>query len=143
MTGIPDSKVLSLLLLEIEPANRLITFLNPFAEHTEHGAVRISSGLDKLFGTSEAERISLYEASLIRYFQPRFNKEFKESFPSTNLKILRDCYDKDFAAIIAEISIEALPFRLFSGAVPPAWDHIASFDLHEDSSRKVFFSNRT
>lgn len=137
--GTPEGQVLSLLLLEIEPANRLITFINPFAQDTGDGAARISSGLDKLFGTSEAERIALYEASLIRYFQPPFNKEFKESFPSTNLKVLRDCYDKDFSAVIAEISFDELPFRLFSDAVPPAWDHIASFDLHDDASRQVFF----
>lgn len=140
LKGIPEGQVLSLLLLEIEPGNRMITAINPFAEDTESGPTRIAAGLDKLFGTNEAERITLYEASLIRYFQPPYNKEFKNSFPSTNLKVLKDCYDKDFSAVIAEISIDSLPFRLFSSTVSPRWDHIASFDLHEDEARKVFFS---
>lgn len=139
LKGIPKGQELSLLMLEIEPANRVFTVINPFAEDKTQGTARIASGVAKLFGTSEAERITLYEASLIRYFQPVFNTEFRDSFPSTNLKVLRDCYDKDFSAVIAEFSFDDIPFRLFSDAVPPTWNHIASFDLHEDASRQVFF----
>ncbi|TIR16789.1 MAG: hypothetical protein E5X64_22000, partial [Mesorhizobium sp.] len=95
LQGIPDGYRLNLLLLEVQPATTMFTVFNPFAKDTEQGSRRISSGLDKLFNTSEAERISVYEASLIRYFQPRYNKEFKNSFPSTNMKVLADCYDKD------------------------------------------------
>jgi len=74
---------------------------NPWANDKCRGSERIKKGLDKLFGTNEAERTTLYEASLIRYFQPPFNKEFKNSFPSTNMKVLADCYDK--VSISAEI----------------------------------------
>ncbi len=117
----------------------MLTFMNPWALNKEQSEYRISSGLDKLFGTSDAERVTLYEASLIRYFQPPFNKEFKESFPSTNLKLLKDCYDKDFSALISEICIDELPFKMTSGIVPPSQYHTAYFDLHEDDARKVFF----
>lgn len=76
---------------------------------------------------------------MIRYFYPEFNKEFKDSFPSTNLKVLQDCYDKDFASVIAEISIEELPFRLCSEVVPPKTYHFAAHDLHKAEDRKAFF----
>lgn len=140
--GVPADRRLTLLMLEIEPGNRMIAFMNPWAENKEDGSARISAGLDKLFGTSDAERVTLYEASLIRHFQPPFNKEFKESFPSTNLKVLADCYDKDFSALISEICIDELPFKMTSDAVPPSQYHTAKFNLHEDEARQVFFGRK-
>lgn len=138
--GVAANQLLTLLMLEVVPANRLITVMNPWAEDKSESKKRISAGLDKLFETTEAERITLFEASLIRYFQPPFNREFKDSFPSTNLKILADCYEKDFSAIVSEVKIDELPFKLSSGVVPPAQYHTAMFDLHDDDARKVFFS---
>ena len=113
--------------------------LNPCAQHQDDTKARIEAGLGKLFGTSERERISLYEASFIRYFSPEFNKEFKNSFPSTNLKILRDAYEKDFSAVAAEICIDELPYCLCSGSVKSAHSHIAKYNLHENEARKAFF----
>lgn len=139
LKGVPQGYRLSLLLLDIDPSNQLITSINPFAKNTQDGGARIQQGLSKLYNTTEEERISLYEAALIRYFYPDFNKEFKDSFPSTNLKILRDCYDKDFSAVVAEICIDDLPFRLWSAAVEPKLYHIAKHDLHRGEDRRMFF----
>ena len=101
LKGVPDGYRLTLLLLSVQPNNQLFTTINPFAKNKDEGSTRIESGLNKLFNTTEEERISLYEAALIRYFSPEFNKEFKDSFPSTNLKILQDCYNKDFCTVVA------------------------------------------
>lgn len=140
LKGVPVGYQLSLLLLAIKPNNQVFTMMNPFARNTEDGSERIKDGLGKLFNTTEQERITLYEASLIRYFYPDFNKEFKDSFPSTNLKILQDCYKKDFSGVIAEICIDELPFKLFSGNVKPRNYHIIEHDLHKDNMRSMFFS---
>jgi hypothetical protein len=140
LKGAPDGYRITLLLIEIQPNNQLITMINPCAKNTEAGPQRIRQGLDKLYNTSEAERISLYEAALIRYFYPDFNKEFKDSFPSTNLKILQDCYEKDFSAVIAEICIDELPYRLWSSSVAPKLHHIAKHELHRQEDRRMFFS---
>jgi hypothetical protein len=75
---------------------------------------------------------------MIKYFKPKFNKEFKDSFPSTNMKLLADCYNKDFSAVCAEIYFDDFPFRFFSNAVGPARFHIAFHDLHSDASRRLF-----
>lgn len=139
LKGVPQGYRLTLLLLEIEPSNQLITSINPFAKNTQDAEARIQQGLSKFFNTNEEERITLYEAALIRYFYPDFNKEFKDSFPSTNLKILRDCYEKDFAAVVAEICIDDLPFRLWSSKVEPKLHHIAKHDLHKSEDRRMFF----
>jgi len=139
LKGVPDGYRLTLLLLAIQPSNQLFTIMNPFAKNSEEGSERITSGLDKLFNTTEQERIALYEASLIRYFYPEFNKEFKDSFPSTNLKILQDCYEKDFAAVVAEICFEELPFKLFSESAEISNYHIAKHNLHKSEDRRMFF----
>jgi hypothetical protein len=139
LKGVPEDYRLSLLLLAIQPNNQLFTMMNPFAKNTEKGPSRIKAGLDKLFNTTEQERITLYEASLIRYFYPEFNKEFKDSFPSTNLKVLQDCYEKDFSGVVAEICIDELPFKLFSENVGLKNYHIVKHDLHKDEARRMFF----
>lgn len=139
LQGVPHGYYLSLLLIKIQTNNQLFTLINPFAQNDDNAKSRIQSGIDKLFDTSERERVSLYEASLIRYFSPQYNKEFKNSFPSTNLKILQDCYKKDFSGIVAEIYLDDLPYRLFSDSVEPATQHIITYDLHEPDARRMFF----
>jgi len=137
--GVPEGLCLSVLFLEILPENRMFTVFNPFAQERDDGK-RLAAGMDKLLGTSEKELVALFEASFIRYFAPEFNKEFKDSFPSTNMKVLKNCYDKDFAAVVAEICIDELPFRLSSETIEPALYHIAKHDLHGDDERRKFFS---
>jgi hypothetical protein len=139
LKGVPSGYRLSLLLLEVEPNPQLLTVMIPNAKDTESDGDRIKSGIDKLYNTSDQERITLYEASLIRYFMPEYNKEFKNSFPSTNLKVLQDCYDRDFSSVVAEICINELPYNLCSETVASKSYHIASHDLHVEKERKVFF----
>lgn len=140
ITGIPAGQTLNVLMIEVEPNNKLITVMNPWADDQSQSSSRIANGLDKLFNTSEAERTTLYEASFIRYFRPHFNTEFKNSFPSTNMKLLADCYRKDISAIISELHIDEIPFRLFSDNQDPKLFHTALHDLHSSENRKVFFS---
>jgi hypothetical protein len=44
------------------------------------------------------EQICLAEAGLIRYFEPRYNEIYKDSFPASDQKILDHCYELDFLA---------------------------------------------
>jgi hypothetical protein len=140
LQGVPDGYRLELILLEVVPGTRVITVFNPKAEDQTQGGERIKAGLDKLFGTDEKERVSLFEAAFIRYFRPTFNEKFKDSFPSTNMKVLQDCYAKDFSAIIAEIGFDELPYKLFSDQVEVKDHHMASFNLSTEEDRAVFFS---
>ena len=140
LQGVPDGYRLELIMLEVAPATRVITMFNPKAEDKTKGGERIRAGLDKLFGTDEKERVSLFEAAFIRYFRPPFNERFKDSFPSTNMKVLKDCYDKDLSAVIAEIGFDQLPYKLCSGQVEANDHHIATFNLSTEEERAVFFS---
>jgi hypothetical protein len=136
----PAGYQIALLLLAVQPNNQLVTVFNPHAEEQDRDGSRIRAGLDKLFGTSEHERVALYEAAMIRYFRPEFNIEFKNSFPSTRLKILQDCYKKDFSAVIAEFCFDDIPFFLRSEKVAASQNHIAHHSLHSEEERRAFFS---
>ena len=142
LKGAPEGHILQLLLLKIKKGNSIATVFNPFAKDTSHGEERIRAGLNKLFEPNEAERTTLYEASLIRHFEPKFNKEFKESFPSTNLKVLADCYDKDFAALVAEINFDDFPYFIKSEKQAAAPTIMALHNLHEGDDRDVFFGKK-
>ena len=137
---IPVGYSLTNLMLDVIDGTRMITLINPRGSETSSGEARIEAGLAKMRSTTEAEKITLYEASLIRYFRPRFNKEFKDSFPSTNMKLLMDCYEKDLAAVIAEICFDQSPVQIFSNLVKPKQYHIITHNLHQQSDRNVFFS---
>lgn len=88
---------------------------------------------------SEREQICLIEAGLIRYFQPRYNEIFKDSFPNDKHKILESCYDLDFSGLIVEINTDELSFRLFSPTVKPSYHHICKVDLLDPEKRWGFF----
>jgi hypothetical protein len=139
LTDPQQDKELSILLLEVEPSTKLVTAMNPNAKSKDEDGSRIRAGIDKLFNTTEAEMISLFEASMIRYFNPQFNNDFKNSFPSTRLKVLRDCYAKDFSSVSSEINFDDLPFQLCSDAVGVKNTHFVHHNLHKDEDRKAFF----
>lgn len=142
LRGIPEGHALQVVMLKVVPATRILTMFNPRAKDTSKGDQRLKSGLDKLFNTDEAERTTLYEASLIRHFEPCYNKEFKDSFPSTNLKVLQDCYEKDFSALIAEINFDDMPFIFKSEKIPAQPSVMAMHNLHASEDRAVFFGLR-
>lgn len=134
----PPGYVINMMLLDIDTHNTVMTVISPNGDDSSSDE-RFENGFDKLYGTSEVERVCIYEASLIRYFMPEFNKEFKNSFPSTNMKILSDCYEKDFLSVTAEICFDMMPYTIFTASVIPNYFHIAHFDLHSEPDRRFFF----
>jgi hypothetical protein len=139
--GVPDGYRLELVLVSIENGFRLITQFNPFAKKRDNTDERMKLGLDAYAETNEEERVALYEAALIRYFQPHFNTHFVNSFPSTNLVCLKRCYNKDIQAVVAEINYDPFPYQFFSDTVPMNAEHVAHFDIQKEEDRKTFFLN--
>ncbi|MEM5345784.1 hypothetical protein [Paraburkholderia azotifigens] len=84
-------------------------------------------------------RISMAEAALIRYFEPKYNKVYTKDFPHNRLKMLKTLYELDIAALVVEASVEDHRMRMFSPKQGPNSHHIAKFDLHDKASRKSFF----
>lgn len=143
LTPPPENQRLEVILVEVQPNTRMMTIFNPWAKERDDDGSRIAAALDSLFGTTEAQQVSLYEAALIRYFKPKYNKIFKNSFPSTNLKILQECYAKDMAGVIAEFCFDEIPFFLKSSAVQERAYHIAAFNIHNQEERDIFFGMRS
>ena len=84
LTASKEGHFLNLLLLELSNNNSMVTMFNPWATDQSSIDERISTGNKRLFEMGEAEGTSLFEAGFIRYFQPHYNKIFKDSFPSSS-----------------------------------------------------------
>lgn len=135
----PDDEVL-LLAFEYVPY-RVITFFDGIdkkAISDDRDQARFKSILDNPL--TAAQQICLIEAGLIRYFQPRYNIIYKDSFPASEQAVLNSCYDLDFSALIVEIDTEELDLPLYSPLVAPNVHHVAKFDLFDPGTRRSFFT---
>lgn len=132
----PDSEIF-LFLFEYDHY-RIITSMNANAQETgDKDTERFFSIIDNPL--TEKQQICLAEAGLIRYFQPRYNKIYKESFPQQDQKILTECFELDFSGLIVEINTEDLLFQLSSESISPNSHHIAQFNLVNHDDRWGFF----
>ncbi len=135
----PDDEVI-ILAFEYLPY-RIITSMDGTAKKAiagEQDSMRFSSILDNPL--TEHQQICLAEAALIRYFRPRFNEIYRDSFPSADQKILNECFQLDFSALIVEINTEELRCRLYSDDATINHHHIAKFDLVDPTKRRSFFT---
>jgi len=88
---------------------------------------------------SEQLETDLAEAALIRYFQPSFNKQFKETFPQPEHQSYSKCYEWDLSEIVVELNTEELGSMLRSGVVPAAYHHMARYSLRSEEERSALF----
>jgi hypothetical protein len=89
---------------------------------------------------TENIQIALVEASLIRYFAPKYNQKYKERFPHASHKILERLYQIDYAALTIEINTEDINARLFSPSRDAGYHHISHADLHDPIVRQSFYN---
>jgi hypothetical protein len=59
---------------------------------------------------SEQQAINFGEAALIRFFAPRYNKRFKDTFPNPAHKTYAECYDLDLNMVSVELDTEDAGF---------------------------------
>lgn len=90
------------------------------------------------------EQIAIIEASIIRYFVPKYNILLKNNLPSKESMILAKCYEYDFSALSVTIwtkieSVPAIDFNLYSDNVSKNSCHLIKIDLHNPEDRKQFF----
>ncbi|TGL36988.1 hypothetical protein EHQ52_03710 [Leptospira koniambonensis] len=103
-------------------------------ESTKHAAEAINHNFDPKFG------IYLAEACLIRYFEPDYNKVYKEKFPSKNSATLSELANLDIQSAIIEISLNKASFMLFSNKIAALQDHIINFSIQTENDRKNIFT---
>lgn len=90
-------------------------------------------------GMKEQQVINFTEAALIRYFQPPYNKEYKDTFPNPAHKTYQECYGLDINSICIEVKTENINVKLYSQTVPASWKHMKDFFLHSREDRKSMF----
>jgi hypothetical protein len=88
---------------------------------------------------TEKQQINFTEAALIKYFQPPYNKIYKDSFPNPAHSTYTECYDIDLNMVCVEIQSEDIGLRLWSDSVEPQWVHFCSFPLHSREDRVYMF----
>ncbi|HTM65535.1 MAG TPA: hypothetical protein VL093_04395 [Flavipsychrobacter sp.] len=92
-------------------------------------------------GISEQQKINFTEAALIKYFQPPYNKTYKDSFPNPAHSTYSECYDLDINSVAIELDTHsAIGVSLFSQTVKPIFPaHMHDFLLHSAEERRSMF----
>lgn len=103
------------------------------------GMRHLALTMDPYNQISKKQEIDFTEAALIRYFQPKYNNEFKYTFPSKDHSVYSDCYKVGLDYIQVEINTKRLNFRLFSEDMDPSYDHTPFFDLKGKRSKENLF----
>lgn len=84
---------------------------------------------------SENQKINFTEAALIKYFQPKYNLEFKESFPSKNHKSYSECYDLDIKSMAIELDISESQRKIYTETSGRKTRHFMDFSFNTREDR--------
>ena len=90
-------------------------------------------------GLNEQQVINFTEAALIRYFQPSYNIEYKNSFPNPAHSTYAECYELDINSVVIEVNTENINCRLYSANISASFLHMKDFFLHSNLDRKNMF----
>ncbi|SKB35141.1 hypothetical protein [Maribacter arcticus] len=98
---------------------------------------------------SEDQKINFTEAALIQTFLPRYNKEFKGTFPSPNHSSYQECYELGVNGIVVELDTTNVARWLYSDHLPRRpegqigiqyWQY-GEFHFTTDKDRFKMFNN--
>jgi hypothetical protein len=91
-------------------------------------------------GINEQQKINFTEAALIRYFEPPYNKIYKDTFPNPAHSTYSQCYELDINSICIELQTsELVNCQFFSSTIPKAPWHMKDFQLHSKAERRSMF----
>lgn len=135
MRRTPDQEVWLLLLnfemsLQILFNGNIKDFQTSDEEDDEHIMQVLTTGI------TEQQAINFTEAALIRYFEPEYNKTFKDTFPNPAHKTYSECYELDINSVVVTIETDNLGCMLWSSKQSPRMTHIAVYPLHSQLERR-------
>lgn len=93
---------------------------------------------------SEKQKINFTEAALIRTFLPKYNKEYKNTFPNPAHTSYSECYNLDLNAIVVELDTSEMKRWLYSEDKNrlsdhyPYWQHGEFYFVTDDDRYKIF-----
>jgi hypothetical protein len=103
---------------------------------------RLSNFMFKLANgfLNQKQKINFTEAALIKYFEPPYNKDFKDSFPSITHSSYEECYTLDVNSVMIELStLEIVNCNFYSKRIPERDIHLNSFWFHNSEERRSLF----
>ena len=84
---------------------------------------------------SENQKINFTEAALIKYFEPEYNKDFKDSFPSFKHKSYSECYSLDVKALTIELDTFEMVRNIYTNKSGRKEYHMKMFEFNSDEDR--------
>lgn len=143
ITNNPDSEIW----LALASFNQInITMMDGRTKYTEEELNADEERRPKIFdklnyeGINEQQKINFTEAALIKYFQPKYNVIYKDSFPNPAHKTYSECYDLDINAVAIELqTAEMINCYMYSEAVEKAPWHMHHFLLNSEEERRSIF----
>lgn len=88
----------------------------------------------------DSQMVNFTEAALIKYFQPPFNKVYKNSFPNPAHSTYSSCYELEIRQLVVAFLTDCIRCRVYTATVEPAIDHRVSFTLRSNEEVQALFS---
>lgn len=139
----PDSEIW-LALASFSQIN--IMMFDGITKFTEDERLKDNERFSKVFekinyeGLNEQQKINFTEAALIRYFEPPYNKIYKDSFPNPAHTTYSECYDLNINSVCIEMNThEMINCQFYSQTIKKAPRHMKDFLLHSREERKSMF----
>ena len=89
---------------------------------------------------SDNQALTVFEASMIRYFQPHYNTEYKKTFPKFGVVSYNELYKTKFDYCAFSIDTHPIGMRIYSKAVSERrYIHYMHFPLTTKNDKKSFF----
>ncbi len=89
---------------------------------------------------TEGQEITVFEASLINYFKPELNTEYKHNFPSDDFTSIDELYATDFNYSAVTVNTRPVAVRIFSEHIQERkYIHGQHFPLHSKSEKESLF----
>lgn len=142
LTENPDNDIW-ILLTEFAQGNMLVLLGEEMVNANRKGKSRDNKLVKHFFernefSITEKQRINFTEAALIRYFEPKYNIEFKNTFPNKNHKSYSECYKMDLRALNIELDTSEMARNLFTEKSGRKGYHSAMFEFSNDNDRISF-----
>lgn len=145
----PDSEIwillTSFLQKNISSMNGLISMPK---ENEEQDFKRWSNFNNGENSFSEKQKINFTEAALIRTFLPKYNKEFKDTFPKPSHSSYSECYSLDINSIVVEMDMSETRRWLYSDKkeridngeffTNPYWQYGQFYFVTDEDRYKIF-----
>lgn len=97
--------------------------------------------IKSVFGSkiSEQQRINFTEAALIKYFQPPYNKQYRDTFPNSAHSTYSECYDIDLNMVCVELNTQNIHAMVYTENIEQKPVHFCEFPLHSREDRVYMF----